>query len=110
MLDGGLAHLLGGRGCEDRAGSSGSQQALTDQAWEGRFMAGTATGDDGHFGWRGGVWPAEDNLVLPVQGQGRVCDCQRTQCSVHQVVGVVEEVFCCARAMLELGYPGRWIQ
>lgn len=56
-------------------------------------MAGATTRDDGDFRGRGCIRAAKDDLVLRVEGEGRVCTSERVQSCKDEFVGIGEEMF-----------------
>ena len=57
-------------------------------------MAAASAGDDGDL-WLGGIRAKVDNLVLGIEGGGRVGLSDRFEGRENEVRGVVDEVFCC---------------
>lgn len=75
---------------------------MADKAREGRLMAGATTRDDGHLRLARSIWATEDDLVLGVQAQRRVRECERVECGLDQMGRIGEKVFGCRRVRMAL--------
>lgn len=86
--------LFSGRGSKNGTSDRGITETVADEARKGGFVPGAAAGHDGDLVCSAGsIWAAEDNLVLLVQGQRRVCESEGVQGRDDQVVWVREEMF-----------------
>lgn len=67
-------------------------------------MARTASGNDGDFGFRGGIGTTVDDLVLRVECQGWVGEGEGVEGGLDELVGVGKEVFRCFAWLLAYEY------
>lgn len=102
------SNLLGAGTGEDGARNTGSQHALADITSECGFVTGTTTGNDADL--RGLVfgWTAIDDSVLTIKRKPWVCVCERFKRIKDELVGLVEEMFCCCSKSNPLAISVNW--